>query len=200
MPSIHFNYNNWWAWDSNQYPNQKVAFDGPNKIIYVNEGVTTLDVKTDLYSAWKEWKINSLEAPHPTAYLNAFTAVGGDPITDVQDLGTTYFLENGWRIQPFASKQSYTLTISGNLYTREPGETPFFFAEGVSVSLVRSNIVDLITVSAVGVSITEQDITNIANATADSVWDETLDDHQNVGSTGKKLRDNIKKNQYIALS
>jgi len=198
MPSIHFNYGSWWQWED--YPGQKVVFDGPNKIIYVNEGVETLDVKTDLYSAWKEWKINSLEAPHPTAYLNAFTAVGGDPITNTQDLGTTYFLENGWRIQPFASKNSYTLTIEGNLYTREPGETPFFFAEGVSVSLVRSNIVDLITVSAVGVSITEQDIVNIANATADSVWDEALDDHQNVGTTGRKLKDNIKKNQYIALS
>jgi len=198
MPSIHFNYGSWWQWED--YPGQKVVFDGPNKIIYVNEGVETLDVKTDLYSAWKEWKVNSLEAPHPTAYLNAFTAVGGDPITDTQDLGTTYFLENGWRIQPFASKNSYTLTIEGNLYTREPGETPFFFAEGVSVSLVRSNIVDLITVSAVGVSITEQDIVNIANATADSVWDEALDDHQNVGTTGRKLKDNIKKNQYIALS
>ena len=198
MPSIHFNYGSWWQWED--YPGQKVVFDGPNKIIYVNEGVETLDVKTDLYSAWKEWKVNSLEAPHPTAYLNAFTAVGGDPITDTQDLGTTYFLENGWRIQPFASKNSYTLTIEGNLYTREPGETPFFFAEGVSVSLVRSNIVDLITVSAVGVSITEQDIVNIANATADSVWDEALSDHQAAGSTGRKLKDNIKKNQYIALS
>lgn len=198
MTLATLNFNSWWNWAD--YPGQKVAFDGPNKIIYVNEGVTELDVKIDLYSAWKEWKINSLEAPHPTAYLNAFTAVGGDPITDTQDLGVTYFLENGWRIQPFASKQSYTLTIRGNLYTREPGETPFFFAEGVSVSLVRSNIVDLITVSAVGVSITEQDITNIANATADSVWDEALSDHQTAGSTGRKLKDNIKKNQYIALS
>jgi len=173
------------------YPGQKVTFDGPNKIIYVSEGVETLNVKTDLYSAWKEWKINSQETPHPTAYLNAFTAVGGDPITDTQDLGTTYFLENEWRIQPFASKNSYTLTIEGNLYTREPGETPFFFAEGVSVS-------------AVGVSITEQDIANIAAATApaaaDAVWDELLDDHQITGSTGRKLKDNIKKNQYIALS
>jgi len=62
----------------------------------------------------------------------------------------------------------------------------------------------LITVSAVGVSITEQDIANIAAATApaaaDAVWDELLDDHQNVGTTGRKLKDNIKKNQYIALS
>ena len=198
MPSIHQFYGNRWMWED--YPGQKVTFDGPNKIIYVSEGVETLNVKTDLYSAWKEWKINSQEAPHSTAYLNAFTAVGGDPITGTQDLGTTYFLENGWRIQPFASKNSYTLTIEGNLYTREPGETPFFFAEGVSVSLVRSNIVDLITVEALAVAITEADIDNISNAAADKVWDELLTDHQIEGSAGKKLKDNIKKNQYIALS
>ena len=207
MPSIHFNYGSWWNWETaaaGGYPDQKVSFDGPNKIIYANEGVTELDVKVDLYSAWKEWSIFSQEAGTGLTWPKAFTAVGGDPITNTQDLGTTYFLENGWRIQPFTSKQSYTLTINGNIYTREPGETPFLFAEGVSVSLVRSNIVDLITVEALAVSITETDIANIAAATAvataDSVWDESLDDHQTAGSTGRKLKDNIKKNQYIALS
>lgn len=211
MPSIHQFYGTRWNWlpaDEGGYPNQKVAFDGPTRTIFVNEGVTVLDVKEDLYSAWKEWNVAAQERPQPRVWAKAFTAVGGDPITDTQDLGTTYFLENDWRIQPFASKNSYTLTIVGNLYTREAGETPFYFAEGVSVSLVRSNIVDLITVEAVAVSITEQDIANIASATAtatapltaDAVWDETLDDHQTAGSTGRKLKDNIKKNQYIALS
>ena len=201
MPSIHQFYGTRWNWlpaDEGGFPNQKVAFDGATKTIFVNEGVTTLDVKTDLYSAWKEWNIGSTEAPEPRVWEKAFTAVGGDPITDTQDLGTTYFLENGWRIQPFESKTSYTLTIEGNLYTREAGETPFFFAEGVSVSLVRSNIVDLITVESVGVSLTDQDITNIANAAADQVWDEQLDGHQTAGSTGKKLKDNLKRNSYIA--
>lgn len=109
-------------------------------------------------------------------------------------------MENGWRIQPASSGTSYTLTINGNIYTREAGETPFRFANGVSVSLVRSNIVDLITVEALAVAITEADIDNISNAAADKVWDELLTDHQIEGSAGKKLKDNIKKNQYIALS
>ena len=194
--NVVFNYNNWWNWAD--YPNQKVTFDGPNKIIYVSEGTRELDVKVDLYSAWKEWHIGSQEYPHPSNWEKAFTAVGGDPITDTQDLGTTYFLENGWRIQAPSTKDPYTLTVSGNLYTREVGETPFLFAEGVSYSLVRSNIVDLITVESVAVSLTQQDITNIANATADQVWDEGLSDHTIVGSTGKKLSDNLKKTQYIA--
>ena len=201
MPSIHFNYGSWWNWlpaDAGGYPNQKVAFDGATRTIYVAEGVTELDTRVDLYSAWKEWVLASTEAPSPIVWAKAFTAVGGDPITASQDLGTTYFLENGWRIQPTPNGTSYTLTITGNLYTREAGETPFRFANGVSVSLVRSNIVELITVEALAVAITPADVTAIANAAADQVWDETLSEHKTAGSTGRKLNDNLKKTSYIA--
>jgi hypothetical protein len=195
MLSLYFG--NWWQWED--YPGQKVAFDGPNKIIYVSEGVTVLDVKNDLYSAWKEWNIGSPESPVPPAYERAFTAIGGDPVTADQSLGVTYFLENGWRIQPFASGSSYTLTIEGNLYTREVGETPFLFAQGVSVSLVRSNIVDLIQVEALGVNITQQDISAIAAASTQSVWDEIIDSARNQ-SAKEKLRKIATKTQDIALS
>jgi len=201
MPSIVFNYGSWWNWETAEaggHPNQKVSFDGANRNIYVAEGVTELNVKTDLYSAWKEWSQFSTESPPPIVWAKAFTAVGGDPITESQDLGTTFFLENGWRIQPTPNGTSYTLTITGNLYTREAGETPFRFANGVSVSLVRSNIVELITVEALAVAITPADVTAIANAAADQVWDETLSEHKTAGSTGRKLNDNLKKTSYIA--
>jgi len=201
MPSLIVNYGSWWNWETTAaggYPNQKVAFDSITKTIFVAEGVTQLDVKVDLYSAWKEWIKEAHDAVIPAGQLIAFSAVGGDAVTDNQNLGTTFFLENGWRIQPYTSGQSYTLTITGNLYTREPGETPFYFAEGASVSLVRSNIVDLITVSAVAVAITPEDVTAIANAAADQVWDEVLADHKTAGSTGRKLNDNLKKTSYIA--
>ena len=193
MPSIHFNYGNWWNWAD--YPNQKVVFDGPNKTIFVSEGVTELDVTIDIYSAWKEWSINSPEQGTASTWPKAITAIGGDPITTEQNVGTTFFLENGWRIQPFPSKNPYTLTVEGNLYTREVGETPFLFAEGVSTSLVRSNIVDLIRVEALGVNITEQDLAAIA----DKVWDELLADHTADGTTGKKLGKIATKVQDIAL-
>lgn len=199
MAFIHHQYGNNWNWDPVLgYPNQKVAFAGATRTIYVAEGVRDLDTKIDLYSAWKEWVLASTEAPNPIVWEKAFTAVGGDPITASQDLGTTYFLENGWRIQPASSGTSYTLTIAGNLYTREAGETPFRFANGVSVSLVRSNIVELITVEALAVAITPADVTAIANAAADQVWDETLSEHKTAGSTGRKLNDNLKKTSYIA--
>jgi hypothetical protein len=201
MPSLIFNYGSWWNWlpaDEGGYPNQKVAFDGATRTIYVAEGVRDLDTKIDLYSAWKEWVFASTEAPTPIVWAKAFTAVGGDPITASQDLGTTYFLENGWRIQPASSGASYTLTITGNLYTREAGETPARFANGVSISLVRSNIVELITVEALGVNISDGDITAISNAAADKVWDELLSDHTIAGSAGRKLKDNLKKTSYIA--
>lgn len=193
MPSIHQFYGNRWMWED--YPNQKVVFDGPNKIIFVSEGVTELDVSIDIYSAWKEWSINSPEQGTASTWPVAISAIGGDPITQDQNVGVTYFLENGWRIQPFASKSSYTLTVNGNIYTREVGETPFLFAEGVSTSLVRSNIVDLIRVEALGVNITNTDIAAIA----DQVWDEALSDHATIGTTGNKLGKIATKIQDIAL-
>ena len=199
MPSIHQFYGNRWMWDPEQYPNQKVAFDGLNKIIYVAEGITTLSVSVDLYSAWKEWLLKSPEAPDPAGWEKAFTAVGGDPITDDQNLGITYFLENGWRIQPFSGGNSYTLTIEGNLYTREVGETPFLFAEGVSVSLVRSNIVDLITVESLATAISNNDIAAIAANTAADVWNSLLSSYTTDGTTGKKLGKIATKIQDIAL-
>lgn len=189
-----------WDWKSDAedgYPNQKVVFDPLTRIIYVNEGVTELSVKSDIYSAWKEWLKESPSAVIPAGQPIAISAIGGDQITESQVLGTTFFLENGWRLQPrrAINNESYTLTVVGNLYTRETGENPFLFAEGVSVSLVRSNIVDLIRVEAASVAITEADIAAIA----DSVWDEELSGHTAAGTTGKKLGKIATKVQDIAL-
>lgn len=160
MSFIYFNYGNNWQWDPNQYPGQKVAFDAVAKIIYVNEGVTELDVKIDIYSAWKEWVINSPEFPAPSFQQEAISAIGGEPLNDTLNVGSTFFLENGWRIQPLASKVPYILTVNGNIYTREAGGNPFLFAEGVSVNLTRSNLVDQLVANA---AVTEADVAEIAS-------------------------------------
>ena len=164
------NFGNWQFWQDSDgsgggfgsggyYGTQKVSWDGFNKIIYVNEGVTTLDVKADLYSAWKEWLLGSVENPSSSGWLRAISAIGGEPLNDTLNVGSTFFLENGWRIQPFASKQPYILTVNGNLFTREAGGNPFLFAEGVSVNLTRSNIVDQLVATS---TITQSDLQNIA--------------------------------------
>jgi len=138
MPNIVFNYGEWTYWDPTLVGAQKVTFDGPNKLILVNEGVTTLDVQIDVYSNWKEW---SLQIDN-TKFLSAISTLGGDPITSETFVGDTYFLENGWRIQPWTNYNGYILDVVGNIYTREPGENPVNPTPRVSVTLTRSNITE----------------------------------------------------------
>ena len=141
MPSLVFNYGEWWRWetaDAGGYPGQKVTFDGPNKLILVNEGEISIDVQTDVYSGWKEWSLQR----ENTKYLRAISTLGGDPITAETFVGDTYFLENGWRIQPWNSYNGYILDVIGNIYTREPGQNPVNPTSNVSVLLTRSNITE----------------------------------------------------------
>ena len=183
MAFIHHQYSNNWNWDPVLgYPNQKVTFDAFAKIIYVNEGVTELDVKIDIYSAWKEWYLNSPQFPYASASKTAISAIGGEPLNDTLNVGSTFFLENGWRIQPFASKNPYILTVIGNIYTREAGGNPFLFGEGVSVNLTRSNLVDQLVASA---SISETDYNNIAN----KVWEYSQSINTGASSFGQLVKD-----------
>ena len=182
---VNINYGSWWNWlpeDEGGYPNQKVAFDAFAKIIYVNEGVRELDVKIDIYSAWKEWYLSSPEYPYASASKTAISAIGGEPLNDTLNVGSTFFLENGWRIQPFASKDPYILTVIGNIYTREAGGNPFLFGEGVSVNLTRSNLVDQLVASA---SISETDYNNIAN----KVWEYSQSINTGASSFGQLVKD-----------
>lgn len=144
MPAlINFNYE-WVNWELYH----KVVFDGPNKLIKISEGVTQLDVQRDIYSAWKEWvAILGAGDLHPlnANWPQAMRSVGGDPISGVQSLGATFFLMNGWRIQPAPGR--YRLQVNGNLYTEE-GADPFIPAEGtgnaITINLNTSNLIDLI--------------------------------------------------------
>lgn len=141
MPSLVFNYGEWWRWetaDAGGYPGQKVTFDGVNKLILVNEGEISIDIQTDVYSGWKEWSLQR----ENTKYLRAISTLGGDPITAETFVGDTYFLENGWRIQPWNSYNGYILDVIGNIYTREPGQNPVNPTSNVSVLLTRSNITE----------------------------------------------------------
>ena len=186
---IHFRYGTQWDWrDSDglgggygsgfNFGTQKVSWDGRNRIIYVNEGVTTLDVKIDIYSAWKEWVLASPEYPTASTWKEAISAIGGEPLNDTLNVGSTFFLENGWRIQPFPEKEAYLLTVNGNLYTREVGENPFLFASGANIIITRSNLVDQLVASA---SVTEADYAAIAQR----VWEYTTLTNTGASSFGQ---------------
>lgn len=135
-------YNHWEFWApydpaAGYYGTKKVSFDGVNRLILVDQDETVLNAKEDIYSAWKEWTQTYDNSKFPVA----ISAIGGDPITDSTFVGTTYFLENGWRVQPYEG--DYILEIKGNFYTREPGGNPVIPVSGVSVSLTRASITEV---------------------------------------------------------
>jgi hypothetical protein len=152
----------------------KVTFNGSERLILVDTGNTDINVQIDLYSDWKEWVATS----DNSKYLPAFQVLGGDPISTGVYLGSTYFLENGWRVRPYEGP--HQLNIVGNLYTRESGERPVIPTTGsynILVNMVRSNLVD--TIATGGSSV---DAAAIANAvwgymTTGSMASDTFGDH-----------------------
>lgn len=86
------------------------TFDGLNKLIILDPGVTSFDVG-DLYSRWKDWFKLSDNAKYEIAFS---TSVGGNPLGNGILLGSYYFITNGWLIRP--QEASHTLDVTGNLF------------------------------------------------------------------------------------
>lgn len=152
----------------------KVTFDGINRLIIINFGETSIDVAIDIYGDWKEWVLQN----DNSKYTVAISAIGGDPIGGGRFLGSTFFLENGWKIRPYEG--NHVLTITGNLYTRD-GSSPFVPTLGtynVLTSMQVSNLID--TISTSGGSFTLEQI-------AEAVWNKIIPPSPNTGSYGEHV-------------
>jgi hypothetical protein len=118
----------------------KVTFYPETKLIVVNYGVTTLDVKADLYSeAKRQWLTN----PELNKLRFPFRTVGGDPLGGNLSAGSYFFFQNqlGWRIRPYEG--DHTLTIVGNLFPEDPDQPMFIPTLGnytVVINLMTSSL------------------------------------------------------------
>ena len=122
-----------------------VTFDGPNKVITeIAAGSLNEITAAEIYSDWKRWVAEADNAK----FAFAFTPVGGDPITASQSLGVTLFLENGWRIRP--AELDHKLSVVGNLYTRESGQSAFLPTLGAFTVLVETRVSSIIDQVATG--------------------------------------------------
>jgi len=86
----------------------KVTFDGPNKLIIINTGVTDIDVQTEIYLPWKQWVLDG-----HSMYLAALRTFGGDPTSSNQNAPIYYFLINNWRVEA----TNVNVTVHENLYS-----------------------------------------------------------------------------------
>lgn len=169
----------------------KVTFNGPQKLIIIDNNVTFLNFREDVYSAWKEWVA---ESPSNMVFQPAMQAIGGDPLPGNRFLGTTFFLENGWKIRPWEG--NHDLSIEGNVYSRDGSSlfVPTLSPYNVTVSLTTSAVVESISTSGGSGGITSSDISDITN----SIWDHIIDTAKNQ-TARDKLKKIATKAQDIAL-
>lgn len=163
----------------------KVTFDSVNKLILVNNGVTELDWKADVYSAWKEWV--QLDSHKDNAAVPpAIRAIGGDNITadGTRTVGSTFFLINGWRIKPWGG--DYRLSILGNVYTEE-GNPIYVPVEGnykIVIEQTLSSLVEVVTLDGTG---SGGGTAPTAEQVAKAVWGAAALDNVGTGTFGSYL-------------
>ncbi|MEK9767317.1 MAG: hypothetical protein VW683_00235 [Betaproteobacteria bacterium] len=125
-------YNQWDYWGLFN----KVTFDGPNKLIYIVDEITEIDVKRDIYSAWKEWV---LVGGHVNSkYPAAIRGTGGDSLGGGTFLDGYFFLINGWKLVPPKDNLTTDINITGNLYDEAGGN--IFASPDPDVRLIRSTV------------------------------------------------------------
>lgn len=90
---------------------EKVVFDGILKTITVSTGVTTLDIRADVYSAWIWWTA----LRDNSKYFYAIRYSGLDPIGGGVYTGDIYFLINGWKLLIDLTK----IKVTGVLFSED---------------------------------------------------------------------------------
>lgn len=99
-----------------------ITFSGESRCIAINLGAqeSSATVKvSDIYRAWKNWVSQS----DNLKYLQAIRPVGGEPLNEIERLGSAFFLVEEWRICPIPTEVETKLTIDGNLFP-EPATNP----------------------------------------------------------------------------
>lgn len=184
--------------------NGKVTFDGVLKLITVGDSTNNLSIKTDVYSAWKEWAMLRDNAK----YLPAIRASGGDPIGGGEFTGDVYFLINGWRILI-----DHSCGIEGVIYS-DNYPSPFIQVDGTQI--VTNKVSSLVSVIAPTVNvngITVPTVSEISDAvwsaldrslttqqiTVEQVWNYLLNNPATNGSVLEKLKNSLSRHQFIAL-
>jgi hypothetical protein len=97
----------------------KVSFNGETRIIRVNEGVTNLDIRSEVYSAWVRW----VERADNERYYFALRFTGLDPIPG-GFTGDSYFLINNWKLL----YDPRVVAVTGVLFS-DDYPTPYYFVE-----------------------------------------------------------------------
>lgn len=170
----------------------KVSFNPLTKIITITQapsgGVVDLDTKIDIYSDGKEDWINDSNL---TKYRFPIRAIGGDQLPGSRKLGSTFFLQYGWRIKPYEA--NHTLRVEGNLYTDE-GDSPFLATNGAYTVSIINTVSSLIEAVISTQNVVTGDLSSVPTAqeVATAVWSDAVTNYSAVsGSFGQFIQNKL---------
>lgn len=147
----------WSEWELQE----KVDFDGINKIITVYPHVTTLDIREDVWSAWVRW--DAMLARNYNRFDPAMERTGLESIPGSEPTGDFYFLINGWKLVIDLT----AVAVTGVLYSRD-FLTAYYDSELKPQFPIKvSSIVNVVTGSPV--------ITGDIADVPDAVWGDTVE-------------------------
>jgi len=113
-----------WGYFASEWgSNEVVSFNGETKTISVNSGVTSLDIRKDVYSAWVRWVSRDFNA----RYIPAMRFSGMDTIPG-GETGGVFFLRNGWKLLYDPS----VVAVDGVLYS-DNYDTAYYTHDGLPV-------------------------------------------------------------------
>lgn len=173
----------WLAFSAIWELNEKVSFDGPNRQIRINQGAESVDVKSELYSAWKRW----LQLDDHAKYLPAFRTIGGDPVGAGQTAGDIYFLVNNWQVLV-----DHPTQVTGVLY-HDNGIPVYLISGGGSVTSTVSGLVQNLGFNGTINNIVEPSIL------PKDVWDYLISESNTPGSVGERFKSLLTVAKYLGL-
>jgi len=169
LPYMHHSHDYWEL-------EHKVNFDGDQRLMIVNDGVTDINVQVDLYSDWKEW----LKLRRNARFAEAIRTIGGDPTVAGEFAGGIYFLKNGWQV-----RVNHSVEFDGDVFS-DDFDSPFIAGPGVVLSQNKvANLVDTVTTDLSDFELT---IPSVAQMAA-GVWSEILTTYLTADTAGRMVSD-----------
>jgi hypothetical protein len=98
----------------------------------------------EIYSEWKEFVAKTAGSPSTGSlgFPPAIRVVGGDPTSEIENLGITYFVTNGWRLKP--AEGNHRWTVDGNVFTDPAGQSIFVPTDGPFTVNVENKVTNLL--------------------------------------------------------
>lgn len=147
---LSLGYGFWSEWELQE----KVDFDGVNKLIIVYPHVTNLDIREDVWSAWVRW--DAMLDRNYNRFLQAMEREGLAPIPN-GETGDFYFLANEWKLVIDFSK----VAVTGVLYSRDFSTAYYTYDLVAQYPAQVSSIVNTVTKEVTNNVVTDQDKTDI---------------------------------------